>query len=202
MSAADVSPGDERPSTPRSPAGGIARERICEGAARAVVRQGAAVSMAEIATECGVSKALLHYHYADRAGLLAEVLHRLAGRLVGRERAALGAAPAGTALDALWRWLAAELQRGELRALLELGTVRDAAVRDVAEQVARARRESAAATTALVFAQLGLAPRVPAALLGEASVAFIDGLALDAGSGRDPRVSFDVYWLAMLSLGE
>jgi hypothetical protein len=53
-----------------------------------------------------------------------------------------------------------------------------------------------------VFAHLGLTPRVPAALLGDATVAFVDGLALDAGSVRDPRVSFDVLWLALLGLTE
>jgi NhaP-type Na+/H+ or K+/H+ antiporter len=42
---------------------------------------------------------------------------------------------------------------------------------------------------------------VPAELLGEASVAFVDGLALGAVvSATDPRVAFDVFWLAMLGL--
>lgn len=179
-----------------------ARDRIRDGAARAVVQHGSTVSMADIAAECGVSKALLHYHYADRAHLLADVVARLAARLIARERAAVGAAPTGTVLDALWRALHGELQRGELRALLELAMLREPVIRDAAARAAQARRSSAAATAATLFAQLGLTPRVPAALLADASVAFVDGLAFDAASEREPRVSFDVYWLAMLSLGE
>jgi hypothetical protein len=55
-----------------------------------------------------------------------------------------------------------------------------------------------------LFAQLELTPRVPAALMAEASVAFSDGLALDVASGsiRDPRVSFDIFWLGLLGLTE
>lgn len=158
--------------------------------------------MADIAATSGVSKALLHYHYADRSHLLAEVVDRLCGRIVARERAAIGSAPAGTAVDALWRWIESELNRGELRGMLELATVRDPVIRDASAHAADARRASAATTTSQLFAQLGLTPRVPGALLGDASVAFLDGLALDTGSARDPRVSFDVFWLALLSLAE
>jgi hypothetical protein len=45
---------------------------------------------------------------------------------------------------------------------------------------------------------------VPAALVADASIAFIDGLALDVSNGslRDPRVSFDIFWLAVLGLTE
>jgi hypothetical protein len=39
-------------------------------------------------------------------------------------------------------------------------------------------------------------------LIADAIVAFVDGLALDRESGRDSRVSFDVFWLGMLSLGD
>jgi AcrR family transcriptional regulator len=186
----------------KSTAGEAARERIRDGTMRALVLLGPGASMAEIAATSGVSKALLHYHHQDRAHLLADVVWRLATRLISRERAAMGAAPPGTAVDALWRWTHAELHRGELRALLELATERDVLVREASARAAEARRASAATTSALVFAHLGLTPRVPAVLLGDASVAFVDGLALDVGRVRDPRVSFDVLWLALLGLTE
>jgi AcrR family transcriptional regulator len=185
-----------------SPAGAAARERIRDGAVRAVIEHGPVVSMAQIATASGVSKALLHYHYTDRAHLLADVVRRLSARLVARERAAVGAAPSGATVDALWRWIQGELQRGELRALLELGTLRDEAVSTASRLAADSRRASATSTVAALFSQLGLTPRVPAVLLGDASAAFVDGLALDGDSARDPRVSFDVFWLALLSLAE
>ena len=45
---------------------------------RCIAREGVAgASMAAIALEAGVSKALLHYHYHDRATLLAEIVERI-----------------------------------------------------------------------------------------------------------------------------
>lgn len=157
--------------------------------------------MATIAAAAGVSKALLHYHYSDRARLLAEVVTQLGERLARRERTALDGADGRRVVDALWRWMERELARGELRALLELSLVRDPLVHEAAAAVAVGRRSAAGRTTADVLRRLALTPRVPAELLGEASVAFVDGLALGAVvSATDPRVAFDVFWLAMLGL--
>jgi hypothetical protein len=66
------------------------------------------------------------------------------------------------------------------------------------------RRQSAARTIERLFTELDLAPRVPAPLMADAAVAFIDGLALDVanGSAREPRVSYDIFWLALLGLTE
>lgn len=159
--------------------------------------------MAAIAAESEVSKALLHYHHTGRGQLLAEVVTQLGRRIVGRERAALDAASGSSAVDALWEWLAGELTRGELRALLELAMQHEAEVRAAAESVASARGREATRTVEQLFAGLGLTPRMPAELLGSASVAFIDGLAIGTVvPSRDPRANFDVFWLALLSLAE
>jgi AcrR family transcriptional regulator len=190
--------------SPELRAGAAARGRIVEAAARCLVRAGiAGATMARIAAEAGVSKALLHYHYADRERLLAEVVSQLGRRVIGRERAAMDAASGSGTVDALWEWLDGELSLGELRALLELAMQHEPGVRAAADAVARARRHAAAETVEQLFAGLGLTPRMPAALLGEASVAFMDGLAIAAApQARDPRVSFDLFWLALLSLAE
>ena len=179
-----------------------ARVRIVDAGVRCLAHTGVAgASMAAIAVEAGVSKALLHYHYSDRARLLAEVVTQLGERLARRERVALDGADGSRVVDALWRWMERELARGDLRALLELSLVRDPVVHEASAAVAEARRSAAGRTTADVMRQLALTPRVPAELLGEASVAFVDGLALGAVvSATDPRVAFDVFWLAMLGL--
>ena len=159
--------------------------------------------MAAIAAMAGVSKALLHYHYSDRARLLAEVVMHLGERLAAREHSAIDGSDGSKAVDALWRWMERELAQGELRALLELSLIREPLVHDAARAVAGARRRLAARTTAEVMGRLQLVPRVPPELLGEAGVAFVDGLALgDVVSAADPRVAFDVFWLAMLGLAE
>jgi len=182
-----------------------ARARIVDAGVRCVTREGVAdASMAAIALEAKVSKALLHYHYHDRATLLAEIVERLAARLVTRERAAVDRADGGGGLDALWSWLESELRRGELAGFVELSFVRDGAVRAASRAGATHRRRSATRTVERLFAQLGLTPKVPAPLMADASVAFTDGLALDVANGasRDPRISFDIFWLALLGLTE
>jgi AcrR family transcriptional regulator len=177
---------------------------ILDAAVRCLVRDGVTgATMSAIATEGGVSKALLHYHYSDRARLMAEVASQLGRRVIGRERAAMDGAQGSGAVDALWSWLEAELAHGELRALLDLALQQEPEIRVAADAVARARAHAAAQTVEHLFAGLGLAPRMPPALLGGASLAFIDGLAIGVPlPGRDPRASFDLFWLALLSLAE
>ena len=158
--------------------------------------------MATIAAEADVSKALLHYHFADRARLLAEMVATLGQRLVAREHSALAQGQGTSAIDMLWHWLDDELRRGELRALGELQSVQAPVVWMAIEQTAAARRAAAAATVTGLFARLGLTPRIPVELIGNTALAFVDGLALDRTSGRDARASFDVFWLAVLSLAD
>ena len=129
--------------------------------------------------------------------LLCEAVDLRPGQMV------LDVATGSGTVDAYWEWLAGELARGELRALLELAMQHEPGVRAAADAVALARARGATRTVEQLFAGLGLTPRMPAALLGGASVAFVDGLAVGAASpGREPRVSFDLFWLALLSLAE
>ena len=182
-----------------------ARGRIVSAGARCVAREGVAgASMAAIALEAGVSKALLHYHYHDRARLLAEIVERISAGTIERERRAVDENDGVGGLDALWQWLDGELRRGELAALAELALVREGPVRRATRIAASERRRSAARTIERLFAELDLAPRVPAPLMADAAVAFVDGLALDVSNGsiREPRVSYDVFWLALLGLTE
>jgi AcrR family transcriptional regulator len=182
-----------------------ARARIVNAGVRCIAREGVAgASMAVIALDAGVSKALLHYHYHDRATLLAEIVERIGVRTIERERAAIDSSGNVGGLDALWQWLDGELRRGELAALAELALVREGPVRNATRAVASDRRQRAARTIERLFAELDLTPRVPAPLMADAAVAFVDGLALDvaSGSAREPRVSYDVFWLALLGLTE
>jgi AcrR family transcriptional regulator len=160
--------------------------------------------MAAIAVEAGVSKAMLHYHYHDRATLLAEIAERIGIDVVERERSAVDESDGTGGLDALWSWLEEELRRGELAALVALSLTRLGKVRHATRAAATERRRSAAVTIKRLFTELDLTPRIPAALLADAAVAFVDGLALDVANGatRDPRVSYDIFWLALLGLTE
>ena len=182
-----------------------ARVRIVDAGVRCIAREGVAgASMAAIALEAGVSKALLHYHYRDRSTLLAEIVERIGTRTIERERAAIDDSDGVGGLDAVWQWLEGELRRGELAALAELTLIREAPVRRATRAAASERRRSAAHTIERLFTELDLTPSVPAPLMADAAVAFIDGLALDVanGSAREPRVSYDIFWLALLGLTE
>ncbi|HKO16823.1 MAG TPA: helix-turn-helix domain-containing protein [Gemmatimonadaceae bacterium] len=205
-----VPPAPPAPVTPRAPA----TQRILDAAVRRIVRHGAAaLALADIATEAGVSKALIHYHFRDKDSLLARVVEGLADGIIARERGALAADAtqhSPLAIDSLWQWLDGELRSGALRVLLELDRYEGEAVRAAAARAAARRRDQAALTVERLFALLDLRPRVPVPLLATVVVTFCDGLALGTPVPGDPaaanqppaRVSFDVFWLAMLNLAE
>ena len=182
-----------------------ARDRILAAAGRCLVADGAAgLTMQDVASSAGLSKGLIHYHFHDKAALLEQLAGALGEALIRRERAALDAVSPAQAVDTMWRWLQAELARGEITALLELARDPHPGVRAATTLVAARRRETAAETITRLFAALSLAPRVPAGMLAEVAVPFMDGLALHASAvpDADHRVAFDVFWLALLSLAE
>lgn len=178
---------------------------ILDAARRLIAERGAAaVSLQDVADGAAVSKALIHYHFVDRETLLARLVDATAAALMDREREALRVAPGVSAVDALWEWIDGELARGDIRVLLEVSQDRSPRVQEAARRAAGLRAETAAVTVDQLFARLGLRPRLGPTLLAGTVVAFIDGLAFDAPltPDRPARASFDVFWLAMLSLAE
>lgn len=192
MTAATQAPTTER--TPR---------RILDAAIRVLIRDGTAdSSLARFAEEADVSKALVHYHFHDREQLLASVMARIGTRVRERERAAVAQGTGRQPVDVVWDWLDAEVRRGELRVVLELGLDRAPRLLDAAATVARQRRADATTTIRTTLARLGLQLRVAPELVGEGWVTFADGFVLDAGSLGGGRVAFDVHWLAVLGLAD
>ena len=182
-----------------------AAERILRGAAECLIAKGAAdLSMQDVADAAGVSKALIHYHYHDKESLLEQVAEWATSQLVARERTALEGATASSAVDAMWRQLEEDLNRGQLRLLLELGQYRGPRVREAVRRSVDARRDAVTESIRRLFALLELRPRVPAELLSAVVVAFTDGLASRPRGDEDDdtRVTFDVFWLSVLSLAE
>lgn len=180
-----------------------AAERILRGAVRCIVASGAAaLTMHDVAEEAEVSKGLIHYHFHDKDTLLARVVEWMTQHLVARERAALENSTPRHAIDDLWGWLAAELDRGHVRVLLELAQWRNPLVRRAIHGASLARREASASSIERLFALLALRPRVPAQLLADVVVPFVDGLAMAMGVDPEfnPRAAFDVFWLSVLTL--
>jgi AcrR family transcriptional regulator len=190
---------------PRPRARGNAPERILAAAAECAGQLGAAqVSLQTVAGAAGVSKALIHYHFRDRDALLARLADWLAGALVEGEELALAEADAAGGLDALWAWMAAELASGRIRALVDLAQERGDVVRAAVRRSREARRAQSTRTIERLFASMALTPRLPAPLVADVTVAFVDGLAGEAAVEPDAnlRLRFDVYWLSVLSLAE
>ena len=182
-----------------------AADRILQAAAQRLALTGAAdLSLQDVALAAGVSKALIHYHYTDKESLLEQVTEWATARSLERERRALDECTAAGAVDALWQWLRAELESGHLRLLLELGQYRAPRVQAAVAESLRVRRAASTETIQRLFVLLNLRPRVPVDLLGGVVVAFIDGLAARpfADTAQDVRVTFDVFWLSVLSLAE
>jgi AcrR family transcriptional regulator len=182
-----------------------AADRILRAAALRLSTLGAAeLSLQDVAATAGVSKALIHYHYKDKESLLEQVALWATAESVDRERQALDNSTAATAVDALWRWLEGELRDGHLRLLVELGQYRAPRVRAAVDDALRVRRDASMHTIRRLFELLELRPRVPVELLAGVVVAFIDGLASRPASGTpdDARVTFDIFWLSLLSLAE
>lgn len=180
-----------------------ARERLLHATLRCAARDGGgALSLQSIAEEASVSKALVLYHYRDKEQLLATTIRWLTTRLLEREAHALAQSSASSVLEDYWRWLEEEIAAGELRVLNELSQERGGETRRALEESALQRQARAEQTVARVFQLLELAPRLPAAMIASSELAFRDGLVLWAWRqpDRSARVSFDVFWLSILSL--
>ena len=193
--------GDIAPVEPRVPA----TRRILDAARQLVGEGGAAqLSRGDVAARAGVSKALVHYHFTDKDSLVSALVEEVGRGMVERERAAIASGKGGHALDDYWLWLAAELAAGDAQILTALAEYDSERVRALSRRIAGERRAVAMEHVTHVFEGLSLTPRVPAALIADTVVAFIDGLAaayvLDPG--RDPRPAFDVLWLALITLSD
>ena len=182
-----------------------AATRILHAAADLLAERGVArFNLQDVAESAAVSKGLIHYHYHDKDTLLTRLVESLAAGVVSRQAASLEGAEPATAVDALWTWLRGELRRGHLRVLQELAQEPGPLVRNAIHSAAHQRRVGATSTLDNLFSRLGLRARVPTSMLAEAVVAFEDGLVLNAAiqPEQDPRVVFDVFWLAVLGLAE
>jgi AcrR family transcriptional regulator len=189
----------------RSPADAppAASERILRAAIGELVALGAGeLAMHDVADRAGVSKGLIHYHYRDKEALLARAAERLGERIAARAHRALSVSTAETVVEDLRRWLAAELEIGEWRALLSLAEFTAPAVRRASRDALEARHAMAARLMARLFDVMGMRPRVAPELLGELWVALVGGLAVEVDGASAPGAAFDVFVLALLGLAE
>lgn len=180
-------------------------ERLLSAAIRLGVARGvSAMSLQGIASAAGVSKALVLYHFGDKAAVLTAVADGLGAR--GGERLHTAAA----APDALKAWYALareELRLGELALLAGLAQEPDLGARaGMAIPAARGAREVAATRLAAsIYGAVGLEPRVPLSFLGRMLVRHLDGLAVAAAHAEfgaaELEAELDTFAIALLGFG-
>jgi AcrR family transcriptional regulator len=184
--------------------GAAAAARLVDAALALLRRDGVGgVSVQRVATEAGVSKGLVHYHFQDKDALLVACAEALAADLIAREEVARRSGTAATVLDVVWQAVAGSLADGTRRALLALCAEAPAGLRPVLSGLSRDRQRAADALLGTLEELLGWRPRVPRATLAAAYVALVDGLALSCTvrSDAEPRRAFDAFWYAVLGDG-
>src|SRR5688572_4838816 len=193
------------PDAIQSPSKQPATRRILAAARSLVARGGAAeISMGDVAAQAGVSKALVHYHFHDKDSLLQTLVEEVGLGMLARARQAVDGETTAHVLDHYWGWVDQEIGRGDLRVLISLAEYDSERVRSASRRISEQFRDELGEHTAYIFTQLGLTPRIPAAMIGDTVVAFMQGLSIVHAlhPERDARPAFDVLWLALLTLTE
>lgn len=175
-----------------------AAARIVDAAIALGTRQGVgAMSLQGIATERGVSKALVLYHHETKQRLLSAV----AEQLVAREVEALTlAATDADVLDA-WRRVAGASERRAERALLA-ALLAEEELRGEASALQAARAQAASVLAQQLLASAGLRARVAGSLLGRVALAQLDGIAMGPRdrSAAALEAELDAMALALMGL--
>lgn len=176
-----------------------AAQRIVDSAIALGARVGvSALTLQGIATDCGVSKALVLYHHHDKDALFLAV----AQRLVERDVNAMHAAAAQTDVLEGWRRVAGDAERRAERALLAC-LVQEASLRTAAAALFGARAQAASLLAEAVLAVAGLQSRVAPSLLGQIVVHHLDGIAVGTRerSAAALGAELDATALALMGLG-
>jgi AcrR family transcriptional regulator len=157
-----------------------------------------ALTLQGVATESGVSKALVLYHHKDKEALLLAVAERLVEKDVDALRTATRAP------DVLegWRHVAGDATRRAERALLAT-LLHEAPLQAAAPAMLAARAHAAEQLALAVLALAGLRARVAHSLLGRFVVHHLDGMAVGT---REQSVTaldaeLDATALALMGLG-
>lgn len=173
--------------------------RMLDAAIAVGMRDGVgALTLQAVATESGVSKALVLYHYEDKEALLLTVAQRLADRDVE----GLRAAAADVDVLEAWRRVAGGAAQRAQRALL-VTLLQEAALRDAAPALLTARAQAGAQLALAVLGAAGLHSRIANALLGRLVVHHLDGIAVGTRERADASLEaeLDATALALLGLG-
>ena len=160
------------------------RQQVVDAAIRTLARNGfARTSVSDIAESAGMSKGVVHYHFASKDDLIAHVLTQCCDTLGDRVRAAWQAP--GTPTDRVRRalremWATRTDGSPEMRVLADLMAlgVHDAKIKKPLTARLQKAREELVTELVSSFEKLGLRPKLPAHTLPRLIMATLDGLGL------------------------
>ncbi len=181
-----------------------ARNRIL-AAAREEVRHGgwAAATSGRVAQRAGVSKALIHYHFRDKAALLVALATQCQESVRARGDASEQGESADNPVDRFNDWLQRELAAGDVGLAIGLLASRNAAVRRAAHHVLGVFRDELERRTARVFTDLALTPTIPQPLVVDQLATAAHGMAVvPIGSPTRQRQLLETLWLSVLTMSE
>lgn len=182
---------------------GDARSRIIASARRGILEYGErGANSAQVGAEAGVSKALVHYHFADKQALLLAVVDDCGQRIERRLRLVPDALRGTNAFERCRKWLAEELEAVDIHLLLRLAGSGDEAVRNRARSGIQVFRSAVEAQLETALESLAVAPTIRMDLIASLASATALGLAgsdVREASG-DREATLDTLWLAILGL--
>lgn len=183
------------------------KDRIIDAAADVIAIQGiASLTIARIADRCGVSSALVHYHFSTKDKLLRAAAGRLAAaRTEVRQTSVRERGIA--ALDGLWQQIEESVASRTEQAWHDILLLarEDGAVAAEIERTRAAEWRALARRLPALFAELGSTPPAAVEEIALAILAFADGIALAmaAGAPRDAlKSSYGAFWLALIAAGQ
>jgi AcrR family transcriptional regulator len=197
---------DERVS-PRLPVADR-RSQLIDAALDVAAAEGiAAATVRRVADQAGVALGVVHYCFADKDELFAELASRIVDELVAAGAAALPGDVAAPDLVSALRagvlglWTVIESTPGEQLLTYELTThaLRQPGLRRVATRQYEVSQQAAETLLALAAGAAGAAWTRPVAELGAEALAFFDGVTLrwlvdrDSAAARARLVSFAAY---------
>ncbi len=181
-----------------------ARKAILEAAVAATVeRRGGPITTELVATRARCAKGLVHYHFTNKEGLLAEVAARLWAERAEAWRTALAVDDATQAISAAWTLLQAEAFDGRAPASAWLGMSNN---KLVVQSVNNGRTSFADALTVALeklLKRMRLQATVPVAELAALLAATAEGLGLRMAGGAksgDLEPAWAAFWVGLLSL--
>jgi len=182
------------------------RDAIVDAACTTLASAGfGRITVGGVAKAARVSTALVHYHFATKGKLLAAAAETLARHRTDGRVAALATEGGLSGLDALWDVVAADRAAERTAPDLLLLAREDRDVRSALGRERRREQTRVAAALPGLLAALGTRPRLPLDELATTVCTFLDGAVASLLAGTpadDVRASYDVFWLALVGLGQ